>query len=100
MSEVLAAQYFRTNAELIEACHALGYLRSSWRILDPTYGKGTFCNGCRPKRLITHDLKIDHVDFCDLPHPDECFDALVFDPPNKLNGPPSVAHERYGVDPG
>ncbi len=95
---MLAAQYFNTNAELIEACQHLGYLRSSWLILDPTYGKGTFWRTWRPEGLIAHDLKLDGVDFRDLPHPDGHFDAVVFDPPYKLNGTPSQPDERYGVD--
>ncbi len=98
MNDVLAAQPFKTNAELIDACQDLGYLRPSWLVLDPTYGEGTFWNAWRPDRLIAHDLKIDNVDFCALPHPGDHFDAVVFDAPYKLNGTPSKADERYGVD--
>jgi hypothetical protein len=35
---ILAATSWRSNAELIADCAALGYLRANWLTLDPTYG--------------------------------------------------------------
>ena len=99
MTDVKAATPWRTNADLIVSCRTLGYLRDDWVTLDPTYGRGTFWNLWRPKNLRWHDLKLDGVDFRQLPYPDHLFEAITFDPPYKLNGTPTAAvDERYGVD--
>jgi SAM-dependent methyltransferase len=96
---VLAVHAWRNNAELIADCARLGYLRADWRTLDPTYGRGGFWKLWRPDDLVAHDLKLDGVDFRALPHADASFDAVVLDPPYKLNGTPTAAvDERYGVD--
>lgn len=98
MSDILAATAWPTNAHLIEACAGLGYLRSDWLTLDPTYGKGTFWRRWRPDNLVTHDLGIDNTDFRNLHYPDSYFQAVVFDPPYKLNGTPTPSvDDRYGV---
>lgn len=90
-----------TNAHLIEDVARLGYLRKEWRTLDPTYGEGTFWKRWRPDRLIATDLKAPpahfEADFRRLPWPDRWCDVVVFDPPYKLNGTPSIPDERYGV---
>lgn len=99
MTEIHAASPWRTNAELIVACRDLGYLSDSFRTLDPTYGKGTFWKAWRPSQLTAHDLKLDGVDFRDLPYQRDSFDAVTFDPPYKLNGTATpLVDERYGVD--
>lgn len=104
MSEVLAFDTYRTNAALIAACARLGYLRSDWSTLDPTFGYGEFWEEWRPDHLVRGDLNPtkspDHpagLDFRVLPYPDRHFDAVVFDPPYKLNGRPNPEDERYGV---
>lgn len=101
---VLATQEWASNAELIADCARLGYLREEWRTLDPTYGYGTFWKLWAPKRLVATDLdprksRRDPVDFTAMPWSDRSFDAVVFDPPYKLNGTPDGAgvDERYGV---
>lgn len=46
------------NAELIADCARLGYLRSDWLTLDPTYGNGrfwTFPDGYIPATLTKKD---------------------------------------------
>lgn len=94
-----------TNGHLIADCARLGYLRADWRTLDPTYGYGTFWKVWRPDDLTACDLdplKSEHgpVDFTHLPWPDRHFDAVVFDPPYKLNGTPTDSagiDERFGV---
>lgn len=103
--EILAASRWRTNGEMIADVARLGYLRSDWRTLDPTYGYGKWWTEWRPDDLVASDLNPEKsptgasVDFTDLPHPDASFDAVAFDPPYKLNGTPSGAmDERYGVD--
>lgn len=99
---IMAAAQYRDNSELISACFDLGYLSDEWLTLDPTYGKGTFWKGRRPKFFISGDKhikqgQIDGVDFTDLPWPENHFDAVVFDPPYKLNGTPDHPDDRYGV---
>jgi hypothetical protein len=100
---VPAAHAWPSNAELIAGVAQLGHLKSDWLTLDPTYGEGVFWKLFRPKRLIRHDT-VAHkapdgvVDFRCLPYRDETFDAVVFDPPYKLNGRPDPeVDERYGV---
>lgn len=100
---VMAVHAWRSNAELIEACARLGYLRRDWLTLDPTYGKGTFWQQWRPSVLVGCDLDEEKsplgrsVDFTSLPWPARVFDSVVFDPPYKLNGTPTTeVDERYG----
>ena len=102
--EVLAFHAWPSNAELIADCARLGYLRPEWRTLDCTYGFGTFWKAWRPDHLTGCDLIPEKsplgesVDFRFLPWPDRYFDAVVFDPPYKLNGTPTDEVDgRYGV---
>lgn len=103
---VLAIDKYATNADLIVACAELGYLRDEWRTLDPTYGEGTFWNKWRPRYLTRTDLNADKSPdwvggrtFTKMGWPSRYFDAVVFDPPYKLNGTPDATiDERYGVD--
>lgn len=97
---VLAATRWTTNAEMIEACAELGYLRREWLTLDPTYGRGIWWKKWAPERLICTDR--DTVDFRALPYPEASFDAVVFDPPyvcvggRTTTGTPDM-HDRYGL---
>lgn len=94
---ILAVQAWPTNAHLIADCAQLAYLNG--RVIDITYGKGNWWTIHRPDNLVTHDLKTDGIDFRHLPHPDQSFDAVAFDPPYKLNGTPTdKVDEPYGVD--
>lgn len=100
---IMSIDKWSTNAALIADCARLGYLRKEWLTLDPTYGLGTFWNEWRPDHLTTCDLdphKGDWTrDFTDMPWGDRSFDAVVFDPPYKLNGTPDATIDsRYGVD--
>jgi hypothetical protein len=98
---VLAATAWKTNAHLVEDVVRLGYLRDQDAVLDPTYGRGTWWKRWKPERLVTHDLRIDGVDFRALPYSGE-FDAAVYDPPyvcvggRKTTGIPDL-HDRYGL---
>ena len=106
---VLAVGGWRNNAEMIrDAVVPLGYLRADWDTLDPTFGLGRFWALWCPDRLVASDLDPAKsptgtpVDFRDLPHPDASFDAVVFDPPYKLNGTStgrgaSASDADYGV---
>lgn len=71
------------NAQLIRTIAPL-YLRG--RVLDTTYGRGKWWDLWRPADLTWHDLRKDGVDFRDLPHADEAFDAVCFDPPYVPSG--------------
>jgi len=106
MSDVMAIGSWRNNAELIADMPRLGYLDERWITLDPTYGQGKFWTKWRPTNLITSDLDpacgvVEH-NFTALPHMDSVFDAVVFDPPYKLNGTStgkgsSAMDASYGV---
>lgn len=97
LSVIYAATKWPTNAHMIADVARMGYLRKEWRILDPTYGLGNFWTVWSPDKLTWHDLAIDQVDFRSLPYPDNEFNAVVFDPPYKLNGTPSAPDLHYGV---
>ena len=104
---VLAIDYWPTNGHLIADLARIGYLRREWRTLDPTYGYGTFWGVWQPDELVACDLLPEKspigysVDFTALPFENRSFDAVVYDPPYKLNGTPSDTggvDERFGVD--
>lgn len=99
---VLAANRWPTNAHLIEDCARLGYLSPELNTIDPTYGKGGWWTRWRPRTLVTHDIRLDGVDFRNLPHKDGSFSQAVFDPPyvciggRQTTGIPEM-HDRYGM---
>lgn len=101
---VPAVHDWASNAELIADAAKLGYIPEDGLVLDPTYGKGTFWRVFTPRRLVAYDVvaKAQGVTAHDvraLPDPDATFDAVVFDPPYKLNGTPDEKVDaRYGVD--
>lgn len=103
--EIQAAGAYTSNAELIEALRDLGYLRKEWRTLDPTFGEGVFWQNWRPETLIATDLDVTKspagvvVDFTNMPFKLATFDAVVFDPPYRLNGQPDLGEfdHRYGI---
>lgn len=92
-----------TNAHLISDVHRLGFLDDDWLTLDATYNQGNFWAQFRPLRLVTLELderySVDvRADFTRLPFADDTFDAVVYDPPYKLNGTPDESVDtRYGV---
>lgn len=100
---VLAAGPWANNSHMIADVARLGYLKKEWKTLDPTFGKGNFWNSWRPDDLVTHDLKIDGVDFRNLPYPDDTFDAVAFDSPyvsvggRVTSGIPDML-DAYGMD--
>jgi hypothetical protein len=94
---ILAADTWRTNAELIESCHLLGYIRDEDVVLDATYGKGIWWNKWQPGRLVAHE-----GDFLDLNYPDQFFDVATFDPPYVSPGGRKTStiedfNHRYGL---
>lgn len=76
---ILSATAWRDNSALIADAHRLGYVTGV--VLDPTYGKGNWWREHRPACLITHDIRLDGVDFRALPEADESVDTVAFDPP-------------------
>jgi len=104
---VLAAHRWNSNAELLADVARLGYLDG--RVLDATYGEGTFWNVYRPDDFTAFDLDPEKspigygLDFTDQSaFPNDWwingFDTVVFDAPYKLNGTPDGAIDgRYGV---
>lgn len=110
MADVMAITPWISNGHMIaEGVVPLGYLRPEWLTLEPTYGKGRFWTMWRPTHLIGTDLDATcspegyPVDFTDMKvWNDATFDAVVFDPPYKLNGTStgkgsSALDEGYGV---
>lgn len=68
-----------TNADLMLRIAPL-YLTGS--VLDVTYGKGNWWAKFTPDPFTFHDLHtVDGVDFRALPHDDNSFDTVCFDPP-------------------
>lgn len=103
MTEILACDKWRSNADLILDVHNLGYIKDEDLVLDATLGKGTFWKKYRPPFLITNDLGKGlpdiRFDFRYPPFPYGVFDVVVFDAPYKLNGTPTEeVDERYGVE--
>jgi len=102
---IVAAQSWKSNAEMIVTLRDLGYV--SGRVLDPTYGLGNWWKLWQPDDLVAHDLKLDGVDFRELPVSDGLFDTIAFDPPyipqggrdtSTLNeGSESTFIDRYGL---
>lgn len=98
----------RNNAELMVICRDLKYLKSEWLTLDPTWGYGKFWSLWKPDNLVGCDLDQTKspigysVDFTDTGMSECSYDAVVFDPPYKLNGTSTgkgaaAADEAYGV---
>lgn len=85
MGEILAADYYVNNARLMEAVAKL-WIKPDDRVLDTTYGKGSFWKRYKPETLVKNDLlvggdDVHHLDFRDMyPWVDGTFDVVVFDP--------------------
>jgi len=68
-----------TNADLIATIAPL-YLTGS--VLDVTYGRGMWWRRFTPEPFVFHDIAtVDGVDFRDLPHANNTWDTVCFDPP-------------------
>lgn len=84
---ILRADTWRTNAELIaDAVVPLGYIQPHDCVLDPTFGKGVWWKKYTPTYLTKHDIKLDGVDFRNLPHQKGSFSVVAFDPPYVAKG--------------
>lgn len=99
---VLAAQDWNTNADLIADCARLGYLKSTDRILDPTFHRGLWWKKWKPAWPGTLVINRNDHDFRAMPYPDGRFDAIAFDPPYVAQGGRSTSTvqdflHRYGL---
>lgn len=105
--EIMAVDKWPTNGHLIKDCVTLGYIGKYDTVLDSTYGYGTFWSEWRPKGFLfsAYDLdpekspdNPDGVDFRKLPHDDQEFTVVVYDPPYTFRGTSALdSDERYGV---
>ncbi len=75
---LLGSVFSGTNADLMAAVAEL-YLSGS--VLDTTYGRGKWWDRYTPEPFVFHDLELDGVDFSHLPHDDQSFETVCFDPP-------------------
>lgn len=99
---VLAAAHYKSNAQLIEACVRLRYLKLNDWVLDPTYGRGLWWKTWAPRWMTAHDLAIDGVDFRNTRYLPHQFDAIAFDPPYVSVGGRNTTgiqemYDRYGL---
>lgn len=106
---VLAATHWKSNAELIRDCFKLGYLKTTDRILDPTWGRGTWWHSWSPvvAMMILSDQETSAAyceghDFRKMSFPDNYFDAVAFDPPYVSVGGRTTTgivdmHDHYGL---
>lgn len=103
---VLAADFYRSNGELILCAATLGYVGID--TLDLSYGRGVFWRDFEPSGLVTNDKDVDaqsahHVDATVWPQLlargwFEQFDTVVWDPPYRLNGTPDQSFDhQYGI---
>jgi DNA-directed RNA polymerase subunit RPC12/RpoP len=97
-----AIHSWKSNAELIVDVAAMGYLEAGDRVLDCTYGWGTWWKLWRPTALVCSDINPKQettlaLDFTALADWLGFFDAIAYDPPYKLNGTDEGEGERYGV---
>src|SRR5688572_7157801 len=102
VQDVVATARWATNADLIADVARLGYLDGV--VLDATHGEGNFWTVWQPEILVTNDVNPEkgaqhQYDFRKLGWGECEFDAVVFDPPYKLSGTPSLGEfdYRYGI---
>lgn len=104
--DILSVGEWKSNADLIADVAALGWIADDMTVLDATYGLGRFWTTYRPPLLIGVDVNPAKCsggppcDFRDLPYDDRSVDVVVFDPPYKLNGTPSLDDfdTAYGIE--
>ena len=102
MTDIMADGPFHDNGDLIAHVASLGYIEG--RVLDLTYGRGKFWTDFTPERLCTNDIDettdafLNH-DFRATGFETGAYDTVVFDPPYRLRGTPSLGEmdDRYGT---
>ena len=93
MKEIPAIGTWANNAEMILDVARLGYLKG--RVLDMTYGTGGFWTIHQPPELVTNDVDpssaaLFHYDCRLTPWLSCSFGTVVFDPPYRLAGTPTL----------
>lgn len=93
----------KTNGLLIAAAAQL-YITPDDVVMDVTYGRGKWWTDYQHPghRFISHDIRIDGVDFRDLPEPDGSVDVVMCDPPYTSMGGRATSTvtdfaDRYGL---
>ena len=91
---ILAEKEWTDNGSLIADVAALGYIEGS--VYDLTYGGGGFWTKWLPAEGVAHDGQNFRSTKWETGH----FDTVVFDPPYRLNGQPSLGafDSRYGIE--
>lgn len=97
--QVLAAQSWRTNGELIADVAQL-YLKKDMVSIDLTYGRGLWWTDWRPDVMITNP---DRFDFRKVPYDNDTFQLVAFDPPYVAMGGRGTSGlpdfmDRYGLE--
>jgi hypothetical protein len=109
---ILEAQRWENNSDLIRAAFDLHVWPKKWAqgkpgpaIMDVTFGKGLWWQWVpgRDHTFTSHDMKIDGVDFTNLPEADESMDVICFDPDYVAPGGRDTStipdfNERYGLN--
>lgn len=88
MKRVLTADHWPTNGHIVrDALVPLGYLRTGWVALDPTFGlEGGWWKLWQPRDLMTCCRPEDGSDFRDIQQPTGVIDVVAFDPPYVSQG--------------
>ncbi len=91
-----------TNADLMYSIRRL-YLNG--KVLDVTYGKGSWWRTYQPGHFTSHDINLDGIDFTDLPYPDRSYNTVCYDPPYIPAGGDATTtagsfQSRYGINGG
>ena len=92
------------NAALMGKLKILGYFKPEDRVLDATYGRGTWWKRYRPDFLVGNDADLKakvcfHEDFTAFPAAwRDGWDVVCYDPPYKLNGTGGPDDARYGCE--
>lgn len=83
------------------------HAKSTNKMLDCTYNKGTMWKNCKYQPHVKMDIVPSHpinvvADFCALPFDNEIFDVIVFDPPHLTTDAASensskMWEDRYGI---
>jgi hypothetical protein len=106
--DICAMTWWPSNAELMHDLVRIGYVDPKRKIVDLTYGRGTWWRmlldeGHRLSQLHTHDIDRDGVDFRQkLPHRARSAHTVTFDPPYVSTGGRKTStleefNDRYGI---
>jgi hypothetical protein len=90
--DITAMTWWPSNAEMMYDLVRIGYVDPRRKIVDLTYGRGTWwtmlrAEGHKLRGLVEHDVSIDGVDFRQqLPHRARSAHTVTFDPPYVSTG--------------